>query len=1024
MYFLNVGGLVTQKFKPQKFIMQKIRIKKTPRAGDQRDYSLVHRQAQYISEGVPTDTPVKNTMGAVPREEANIEVEGGETVVGDVNNDGFLEHMTFAGKRHSEGGVPVNIPEGSFIFSDTKKLKIKDKEALKTMFGLPYKKGGYTPAEIAKRYQVNNYIDDLKNPESDEITKRSATKMLQNNMEKLGMLALMQESMKGFPDGVPAIAESAMAGLQGQAGAEEQPAEMRNGGLVHYQTGGKSKTTGNKKLDSLIEDYKKNPSEEKAKSLIETIESSYPEKGADMFFSPFWYAGNAIDNSYAKDVYFQAKRFGQKPYDGRNDIQKDRDLAKSIKPQAMQTLQKMKEELAANKENLLPFEIRKMESNIKNLESNIAQGKGTLVKAYMEKANPATASQKTESAPSTGSSATPPKLTYSSNSNSNTITANSTGSKPFVYTSDVEKKMKEQVSADEGEMKTLLEKPFTEFVGKKQGSATTTTKPAASKPQGSLVGKVVKLSEIEDATNYRNGGYYQEGSTVKEEPKTESTPKKQNIGVGKVNGKPVVYRVNPDGTSTILFEVYTGANKTPGGNNESFQGGIEDLKKYVGSLAKSNVDLSGIKNASDFQSIIYDQLLEKNPTSIIDMWSKEGQTIKGNKNPELRKKLETLGVKTQNSNKGYTLDFSNLNDEQKKQAALLLKEGYVDNNVGTRTLGYLPKEAPPVEKPVTPEEPKKDTPTTNPPKTETPKKEDKNQPPAPTPKKKSGNWWLQDIVNFTGTLTDDVNRYEPTQGEINLQTPGYATLDPTRRLAANQESFARLQNMTENTTDGNVGLAAMTGAQGQAFANAANAIGEVENANVGIVNNAYAQNANIMNQEAGANEAGRQKYVEDMATLNQQYDNALKQKKWREIAAFNNGTTNWFRKKQMEQVLFPDVYVDPLSGDVSVDPSKRDVLDPQTYSPAYGGGRNGAMNDYGLGTWRAIYDSVKDTMGDAEAKRHATNMVELQMKNANAGSSRTQAYGQAVGQGNTLGSHSLPGNAFGGTVDYPWIDLD
>jgi hypothetical protein len=115
--------------------MKNIRITKSPKTGDQRDYSLVHRQVHYIGEG-NTNAPVKNTMGAVPIEEANIEVEGGETVVGDVNRDGFLEHMTFVGKRHSNGGMPVNIPEGSFIFSDTKKLKIKDKEILKEVFGM------------------------------------------------------------------------------------------------------------------------------------------------------------------------------------------------------------------------------------------------------------------------------------------------------------------------------------------------------------------------------------------------------------------------------------------------------------------------------------------------------------------------------------------------------------------------------------------------------------------------------------------------------------------------------------------------------------------------------------------------------------------------------------------------------------------------------------------------------------------------------------------------------------------------
>ena len=208
--------------------MQKIRIKKTPQPGDQLDYGLVGRNVKFTGEGEASSN-VKNTMTATSEDKANIEVEGGETVVGDINKDGFLEHFTFVGKRHSKGGMPVNIPEGSFIFSDTKKLRIKDEELLDSVFGLKPKKGGYTPAEIAKKYQINQYVQDLKSEDTDPIQKRSAAEMLKKNTEKLGMLALVQESLKGFPDGIPAIAESVMAGLQGQ----QVPGMEQGEGVAH-----------------------------------------------------------------------------------------------------------------------------------------------------------------------------------------------------------------------------------------------------------------------------------------------------------------------------------------------------------------------------------------------------------------------------------------------------------------------------------------------------------------------------------------------------------------------------------------------------------------------------------------------------------------------------------------------------------------------------------------------------------------------------------------------------------------------
>lgn len=194
--------------------MYKIRIKNSPsdkKTGDQEEYGLVRNLAALQTN--PEQVTVNDKMGAVPREEANIEVEGGESVIGDVNQDGVMELMHFVGKRHSAGGVPVNIPEGSFIYSDTKKLTIKDPEILEKVFNLAPRKKGYTPAEISKKYDINQYVQILKDETIDEMTKRSAAEMLRKNKQKLGILAFIQESMKGFPDGIPEIAEEVLGSL-------------------------------------------------------------------------------------------------------------------------------------------------------------------------------------------------------------------------------------------------------------------------------------------------------------------------------------------------------------------------------------------------------------------------------------------------------------------------------------------------------------------------------------------------------------------------------------------------------------------------------------------------------------------------------------------------------------------------------------------------------------------------------------------------------------------------------------------
>lgn len=152
---------------------------------------------------------VRNSMGAVPREEANIEAEGGETLVGDIDGSTFPSFYNIKGPRHSSGGVPMNLPDDTFIFSDTQSMKITDPEILK-MFGKTPKKGGYTPAELSKTYDINKYRKLLQDPDSNKMEKKTAEMMIKNYVMKLGALALAQESKKGFPQGIPVIAKPYM----------------------------------------------------------------------------------------------------------------------------------------------------------------------------------------------------------------------------------------------------------------------------------------------------------------------------------------------------------------------------------------------------------------------------------------------------------------------------------------------------------------------------------------------------------------------------------------------------------------------------------------------------------------------------------------------------------------------------------------------------------------------------------------------------------------------------------------------
>jgi len=279
--------------------MPTVRIKKAPRTGEQDDYALVYNDVM-TSESKPKEG-VKNTMTAVPREQATIEVEGGESVIGDINQDGFLELMTFQGKRHSKGGMPVNIPDGSFIFSDTSKLRIKNPELLK-YFGMGNNKKGYTPAQISKKYQINKYIDILKNEDADDIAKKTANEMLKNNTKKLAELAIVQESMKGFENGVPDFAASVMAGLQGEQ------SQMQDGGwLPKYQNIGQ-------KSGLVLEPVPTDGSQETIKPPITKPPITKPELDRIYYFNGERYQldVNSKLGDYSKGIYV-FKPLSEKP---------------------------------------------------------------------------------------------------------------------------------------------------------------------------------------------------------------------------------------------------------------------------------------------------------------------------------------------------------------------------------------------------------------------------------------------------------------------------------------------------------------------------------------------------------------------------------------------------------------------------------------------------------------------------------------------------------------------------------------
>ena len=202
------------------------------------------------------DLNVSSFISPVPRDQANIEAEKGETMITPMGDDARTKTLpktfTIGGKKHSGGGTPLNVPDGTFVFSDHLKETNQDIHAF---FNKKPKKSGYTYAELSKPYMVNKDLKHLIDSSSDKISQETAKMNIQNKLEKLSLLSLLQESKKGFGDGEEfEVPEVGMVHLEktgldiAQAiqpyldaitpQAQAQPQMQRRGGPVRMKNGG------------------------------------------------------------------------------------------------------------------------------------------------------------------------------------------------------------------------------------------------------------------------------------------------------------------------------------------------------------------------------------------------------------------------------------------------------------------------------------------------------------------------------------------------------------------------------------------------------------------------------------------------------------------------------------------------------------------------------------------------------------------------------------------------------------------
>lgn len=115
------------------------------------------------------------------------EVEGEETAVLPDS-----ELVKFKGKKHDQGGIKVDLPNGTRIYSEHTKAP---SEIVEQVLGKKVK-GKMSYADLSKKFPTKNYMEILDNPDSDQYQKNSAQIKLMNNLSKLDTIFFAQEQEK------------------------------------------------------------------------------------------------------------------------------------------------------------------------------------------------------------------------------------------------------------------------------------------------------------------------------------------------------------------------------------------------------------------------------------------------------------------------------------------------------------------------------------------------------------------------------------------------------------------------------------------------------------------------------------------------------------------------------------------------------------------------------------------------------------------------------------------------------------
>lgn len=878
-------------------MLRKVKIKKVPmaRTGYQVHGSLANDVpafggADYNAYIGKPHLEASKYIKAVPRDQANLEAEGGETVYGDINGDGMPEHKIIQGPRHSQGGVPLKLPDDTFIFSDTKSMKFKEPEFL-AMFGKV--NGSYTPAQLAKQYDLEKYRKILENPDSDVLARKTAELMLRNYTLKLGALALAQESKKGFPQGIPAVARPYMEamGIKEEDVLPDQQITDTVKQLEDQENNQRSAATMASPTEEQDEQYGDEAEEAQMINSDRPVAQPEPEVDEAAGMTPeetqMQYGGwlpeeiSVFTGSVPYAEYGMPMGANPQNYQGRT-----RSIPPSAPmfyqsggnlPKAQDGIEVNTAGMTAEQRDRALYDARKKNPGKQIIE---VTGEGKKKKVNYSR--------------TVGTDVEGVDMKYFGNTPQSVAAA----AQYKILSNSLEDPeiLKKLCDETQGALKNPKS-----YVGKSGVQGKTWEQRGLAMPDCDQV----KAQFLQHQK--RNLAF--QGNQIDPKLFTDTGQGLASLdeivsrkAIDPKTGKPITTREEAEAARKYLAQTYNGANARDVSINQvSSKLGIP-LEASTNERALQQATFHGYAHMVDNMST-YDPELQYKARNFV------GDIQRGvNDESSMQGLFNTKGVQISPIDDFTTADKSFYGNTTAGHLAAAGLDKYDVEDIAEEK----PKEG---DTPVDKSCPCKKSDGTviytgKDPNTGAclPCQEDV---PVPQP----AEWWLQDTIKTAGAFGDmmSIKKQMPWAPRVDLETPRPTFLDPTRELAANAEQ-ANIQTQALGQFAGPQAMSSRaSGVQGAAAKNAADILSKYNNANVNVANQFEMQSTNIRNQEQMANQGATQRLYDQNTIANQQFANAKLAMRNNLRNQYTNAITNRSKTDALNQ-LYPQYAVSPATG--------------------------------------------------------------------------------------------------------------